>query len=312
MSSITGRRPHSAWTLTWIVLALLALPALPAGAQEDERSRSWNQPVEPFRIVGNLYYVGASDVTAFLLTTPKGHILLDGGFAETAPLIRDSIRKLGFRLEDVEILLSSHAHMDHAGGLAALKAWSGATFLASAGDVAMLVAGGKGDFRFGDSLTFPPIRPDRTLRDGETVRLGGTTLTARLTPGHTPGCTTWDTTIEDGGKRYRVVFVGSTTVNPGVNLTGMPGYPQIAADYQRTFAALEKLPADVFLASHGSFFDLAEKTAALRARKPGAANPFVDPEGYRSFVAATRKRFEDQLARDRAAQSKGGKARVPG
>ncbi|HYH46246.1 MAG TPA: MBL fold metallo-hydrolase, partial [Thermoanaerobaculia bacterium] len=151
MSSIARRRPLAAWTLGWIVLALLlVLSALPAGAQEDERSRSWNQPVEPFRIVGNLYYVGASDVTAFLLATPEGHILLDGGFVETAPLIRDSIRKLGFRLEDVEILLSSHAHMDHAGGLAALKAWSGATFLASAGDLAMLAAGGTGDFRFGD------------------------------------------------------------------------------------------------------------------------------------------------------------------
>ncbi len=292
-----------------VLLLLLALyPTLPARAQADATSRSWNQPVEPFRIAGTLYYVGASDVTAFLLTTPKGHILIDGGFVETAPLIRDSIRKLGFRLADVKILLSSHAHQDHAGGLAALKGWTGASFLAMAEDAAMLAAGGRGDFRFGDSLTFPPIRPDRTLRDAETVRLGGVSLTAHLTPGHTQGCTTWATTVEEGGKRYRVVFVGSASVNPGVNLAGMPGYPGIAADYQRTFATLEKLSADVFLGSHGSLFGLQEKAAAQRARKPGQANPFVDPEGYRRFVATAKKRFEDQLARDRA----GSKGRPPG
>lgn len=280
---------------------LLAL-ALACGAQQDAVSRSWNQPVEPFRIAGNLYYVGASDVTAFLLTSPQGHVLLDGGFVETAPLIRDSIRKLGFRLEDVKILLNSHAHQDHAGGLAALKGWTGARLVAGARDAALLAAGGKGDFRFGDTLTFPPVRADRTVGDGETVRLGGITLTAHATPGHTQGCTTWSTTVEDRGARRPVVFVCSASVNPGVVLTGMPGYPEIAADYERTFATLKALPAEVFLAPHGAMFGLQEKAAALRARTdPAAPNPFVDPAGYRGYVESSEARFRELLARDRAA-----------
>jgi metallo-beta-lactamase class B len=282
-----------------VLLPLAALAALPAAAQQDATWRSWNQPVEPFRIAGNLYYVGASDVTAFLLTGKQGHVLLDGGFAETAPLVREAVRKLGFRLEDVEILLNSHAHADHAGGLAALKEWSGATLLASAADAPLLAAGGKGDYLFGDRLTFPAVRPDRTVADGETVRLGEIALTAHLTPGHTPGCTTWTTTVEEGGRTYRVVFLGGTKVNPGAKLTGMPAYPKIGADYERTFATLKALPVDIFLAAHGAFFDLTEKAAAWRHRK--GANPFIDPEGYRRFVERTEREFRDQLAKDRAA-----------
>jgi len=175
----------------FILLSLvLASPAL-VQPQADPTSRSWNQPVEPYRIAGNIYYVGASDITSFLITTPEGHILLDGGFVETAPIIEANVRKLGFKLEDVKILLSSHAHFDHAGGLAELKRATGAKFAAMDKEAPLLARGGKWDFLFGDKYPFPPIQADRILHDGDTVLLGGTTLTAHLTPGHTKGNTTW-------------------------------------------------------------------------------------------------------------------------
>jgi len=279
------------------LLVLLSLcPAL-ALAQKDPQSRASNQPVEPFRILGNVYYVGASDVTSFLITTPEGDILLDGGLEETAPMIRDNVRKLGFRMEDVKILLSSHSHFDHAGGLAALKQMTGAKLAAMDADAPLLARGGKGDFRFGDDLDFPPVQADRILHDGDTVTLGGATLTAHLTPGHTPGCTTWTMKVTDGGKSYDVVFLGSDTINPGVVLTNNPKYPQIAADYARTYEVLKKLPCGVFLASHGSFFDLKGKSERLRTRKtPETPNPFIDPQAYREHVKEREEVYRRQLA----------------
>ncbi|HEX7190334.1 MAG TPA: subclass B3 metallo-beta-lactamase, partial [Thermoanaerobaculia bacterium] len=208
--------------LRYLALLLLAASLY---AQKDPISRAGNQPVEPFRIAGNLYYVGASDVTSFLITTPSGHILIDGGFEETAPMILANIARLGFRAEDVRILLNSHAHFDHAGGLAALKRATGAQFIASRGDAPLLKRGGHDDPQFRDRLLFPPIVPDRIIDDGDTVTLGGITLTARLTPGHTPGCTTWVTTIRDGERAYSVVFVGSPSVPSEYNVRTNRSYP---------------------------------------------------------------------------------------
>ena len=280
------------------ILSLLCLwPAL-AAAQKDPTSRSWNQPVEPFRIAGNLYYVGASDVTSYLITTPQGHILLDSGFEETVPLIRESVKKLGFEMKDVKVLLNNHNHFDHAGGLAALQQLTGARLMASAGDAPVLAAGGKGDYKFGDTLTYPPVQVDRLLHDGDTVTLGGTTLTAHVTPGHTPGCTTWTMQVEDGGKHYDVVFAGSTSVLPEVPLKDNPKYPTIAADYAHTFEVLKKLPCDVFLSSHGSFFDLQGK--AERLRKGETPNPFVDPKGYQEWVARSEAAYRKALAAEAA------------
>lgn len=285
---------------TFLALLLLLVPFL-AAAQSDEMSRSMNQPVEPFRIAGNLYYVGASDVTSFLLTTPEGHILLDGGFEQTVPIIQANVKKLGFRLEDVKILLNSHAHLDHAGGLAGLKELTGAKLLASAEDAVLLAAGGKGDFRYGDELPYPPVQPDRIVKDGETVTLGGTTLTAHLTPGHTKGCTTWTAKVKDGGKPLNLVFVCSLSINPGVSLTDSPKYPRIAEDYRRTFQVLESLPVDVFLHSHGQFFRMAEK--AERARKGETPNPFIDPAGYRAHLRQVKEKFDTQYAAESRASA---------
>jgi metallo-beta-lactamase class B len=284
-----------------VLLLLLLLPTL-ARAQADPTSRSWNQPVEPYRIAGNLYYVGASDITSFLVATPEGHILLDGGFVETAPIIEANVRKLGFKLEDVKILLNSHAHYDHAGGLAELKRKTGATLYAGAGDADLLARGGSGDFAFGDTYRFPPVQVYHPVHDGATVSLGGTTLTAHSTPGHTRGCTSLSMRVEEGGKRYDVVFLGSTTINPGVQLAGKPSYPGIAEDYARSFETLKKLPCDIFLAPHASFYGGLDKAARL---KNGDGNPFVDPQGYRGFLAQSQKSYREQLERERAAAKRG-------
>lgn len=277
------------------VLALL-LPTLAAG-QADPMSRSWNQPVEPFRIAVNLYYVGASDIASYLVTTPEGHILLDGGFVETVPLIRESVKKLGFRMEDVKILLNSHAHYDHAGGLAELKALTGAKLYASEGDAPALARGGKDDPVLGDQGPFPPVQADRLLKAGDTVALGGTTLTANLTPGHTRGCTTWTMKVADGGKTLDAVFVCSTSILPMAKLGAEPSYPGIAEDYARTFRTLRGLPCDLFLAAHGSFYNLKDKTERLR--KGEGPNPFVDPEGYRGYLDRNERTFRERLERDR-------------
>jgi metallo-beta-lactamase class B len=293
-----------------LALLLSLLPTL-AAAQADETSRSWNQPVEPFRIAGNLYYVGASDITSFLITTPQGHILIDGGFVETVPLIRANVKKLGFRLEDVKFLLNNHAHYDHAAGLAELKKLTGAKLVVAEGDAPLLAAGGHGDFAFGDKYLFPPVQADRTIKDGDTVSLGGVTLTAHVTSGHTKGCTTWTMKVKDGERTLDVVFAGSVSVNPGVTLAVNPKYPKIAEDYSHSFETLKALPCDLFLSSHGSFFDLTEK--AERLRKGESPNPFIDPKGYRAYLARMEGRFRTQLAEERkAVPSEGEILRVGG
>lgn len=283
-----------------VSLCLLLAGSALARAQSDPTSRAMNRPVEPYRIVGNVYYVGASDVTSFLITTPAGHILLDGGFVETAPMIEANIRKLGFKVEDVKILLSGHAHFDHAGGLAELKRASGAKFEASEPDAPLLARGGKGDFRFGDKLTFPPIQADRILHDGDQVTLGGTTLTAHLTPGHTMGNTTWTMKAREGDRTYDVVFAGSTSILPGVALTNNPKYPGIADDYAKTFKVLKSLPCDVFLSSHASFYDGLKKAEKLR--QGAKENPFIDPQGYRDYVARGEKAYQEKLQQERSAK----------
>ncbi len=280
-----------------VILAALIAPVL-VYAQSDPEMCAMNQPVAPFHLIGNIYYVGASDVTSFLIVTPAGDILLDGGFVQTAPQIEANIRKLGFKLTDVKILLNSHAHYDHAGGLAALKRRTGAQFVAMQGDAALLARGGRDDFYFGDRLTFPPIKPDRIIHDGDTVTLGGVTLTAHLTAGHTRGCTTWTMNTEDRGRRFHVVFVGSMSVLSGYRLVGKESYPGMTADYERSFRVLRSLPCDVFLGAHGQIFNLTAKREML-ARSP-KRNPFIDPRGFRAYVEGTERAFKGVLHRQQA------------
>jgi metallo-beta-lactamase class B len=227
-----------------------------------------NKPFPAHKIIGNLYYVGSQALASFLIVTPEGNILINSDYEATVPVIRASVEQLGFKFADTKILLGSHAHGDHMEGDAMIKELSGARVMAMEQDVPALQAmkpGGKAH----------PI--DRVLKDGDTVALGGMTLTAHLTPGHTKGCTTWTFKVQDSGKAYDVVIVGSAGVNPGVKLIGNADYPGIAADYVKTFAVLRSLPCDVPLGSHGGMFGLAAKQAALGK----GANPYIDPEGYR-------------------------------
>lgn len=279
--------------LTALALLCLATPCLAALSPE---SAAKNQPVAPFRIVGHLYYVGASDVASYLVVTPQGMILLDGGFTETVPQIEKNIATLGFKLTDVKILLNGHAHPDHAGGLAQLKRDSGAKFYAMDREVAPLEHGGRGTFYRGARKLFESIPVDRVLHDGDTVSLGGVTLTAHLTAGHTPGCTTWSMHLVDHGRPHDVVMLCQLSLPGDPTLIGDPNYPDIPTDFTRTFALLKALPCDVFLSEHGSVFDLAGKIRRLQA---GDGDPFVDPAGYKRYLTQAERDFETELAAER-------------
>jgi metallo-beta-lactamase class B len=276
-------------------LALTGLAAA-ATAQQNPQWREWNRPVEPVRIAGSLYYVGMANVSALLIATPEGHVLLDGAFRESAEAILDNVRKLGFKPRDVKILLSSHAHADHAGGLAEIKAQTGARLYAGAADVAQLESGGRGDFAWGDDLLFPPVKVDTAVRDGDVVKLGGVKIRAVATPGHTKGCTSWAFTVDDGGAPRRVLFAGGTTA-PGYELVSNDKYPAIVPDFERTFATLRREPADIYLEGHGFAFGLDEKRAGRRS--------FVDPDGRRARLDEIERAFRESLEKQRA-EAKGG------
>jgi metallo-beta-lactamase class B len=260
----------------------LALGCAPfAAAQYAPANPEWNRQIEPFRIVGNLYYVGAADVSSYLIATPAGLILVDTGYRETVPIIEANVAKLGFHLADIHLLLTAHAHFDHVGGVAEIKARTKARVLASPGDAPLLERGGKDDFSFGDRYPYQPVKPDALLRDGEQVGLGGVMLTPHFTPGHTKGATSWTMTIREGDRDYHVVIVSSLST-PDYRLPDNPKYPTIMQDFASTFATLRALPCDIFLTEHSWDFDLPGKIQR-RAADP-AHNPFVDPEGYRRFL----------------------------
>jgi metallo-beta-lactamase class B len=289
------RRLRTAIAATLVLGA--GLPPL-ARAQATEQWREWNRPIPPFRIAGPLYYVGVANVTSLLIATPEGHILVDGAFAESAETILGNVRALGFEPKDVKILLSTHAHGDHAGGLAAIKEGTGARLYAGALDVPLLARGGRGDFAFGDDIPYPPVTADVGVKDGDEVTLGGVTVRGIATPGHTMGCTSWAFTVEDGGRPVRVVMVGGTSA-PGYRLVNNAKYPTIVADYERTFARLAAEPADLLLEGHGFAFGLDDKRAGRK--------PFVDADGYRRRIAEAAAAFHEQAAKERGAGASGGR-----
>ncbi|HEU0096766.1 MAG TPA: subclass B3 metallo-beta-lactamase [Rhizomicrobium sp.] len=275
---------------------LLASGAAHADTPFSKERQAWNAPQKPFHIIGNLYYVGMAGVSAFLIKTSDGLILTDGGLPESAPVIEKNIQALGFKLSDVKILLNSHAHFDHSGGLARLKKDTGAKFTASAGDKPFLESG---HITFGPSakIDTTPIHVDHVVKDGDSIALGGVTLTAHVTPGHTKGCTTWTMPLTDGGKTYKVMFFCSISV-AGNPLIADTAYPNIQDDYKASFARLNAMQADIFLAPHGVQFDLDAKLAKM---KPGAPNPFIDPGELHRFLAKAKSDYDAELARQLAA-----------
>lgn len=250
---------------------------------------------EPFRIAGNLYSVGAGDETAFLIAGNQGMILLDAGPPDSAETVLANVAKLGFDPRRIRLLLNSQAHQDHAGGLAAIKARTGARMIASRADAIQLERGGRGDFAFGDELVFAPVKVDRIVADGETVRLGDIAITARLTPGHTKGCTTWTLPVRDGARTLQALFICGASA-PGYRLTDNRAYREIVRDFDSSFATWRRLPCQLFLGAHGSYFGMKGKRSAMA---PGRANPFVDPGGCRTFLKASQQRLREQIAGER-------------
>lgn len=286
--------PHAAPRyLCALALLVFSCAPAPAPAQNAAYEPDWNQPAPPHKVVGNVYFVGTTELGVFLIATRDGHILIDPGFDETVPLIRDSMRMLGLEYEDIRVLLTTQAHFDHAAGLARVKRDTGARLEAMDGDAELLERGGRGDFRFGDTRMFPPVTVDRVLVDGDIVEHGGVRLVARHTPGHTKGATTFVTTLQDDGRAYQMVFATSTTINPGTSLVDNDAYPEIVADWQRTYAILDSLVGDVWVSAHTAFFDMEGKRAQI-----GTTNgtPYYDPVGFRRFIADGRARFAATLA----------------
>lgn len=259
-------------------------------------SGRWNEPLAPFNVIGNIYYVGSETVSSFLIATPEGHFLIDGVLPQTAPQIAANIGALGFDIRDVKYLLNSHAHFDHAGGLAGLQRLSGALMVASAADRGTLE---NGDIAYGPSagLRFPPIRVDQVIGDGDTITLGGATLIAHMTPGHTAGCTSWSMQVTGADGAPHTAFFHCSSTVAGQSLAP-EAYPGIVAAYRQTFERVRALRADVFLANHDNFFDLHEKRARQLA---GDANAFVDPDELQNFNARLAEAFEAEWTRQQHA-----------
>jgi len=275
----------------------LATAVLAAAAQAPN-SPDWTAPFPPFKIAGNLYYVGSKGLANYLITTPEGHILINSDLEANVPLIKASVEKLGFKFTDIKILLISHAHWDHNAASDTVKKLTGAKHMVMDADVPVVESGGKADFHYGNDPggQYTPTRVDRILHDGGEVALGGTVLVAHLTPGHTKGCTTWTMKVQDSGKTYHVVIVGSPNVNAGYRLVNNAAYPQIASDYEKTFRVLKSLPCDIFLGAHGAYFDMETKYPLLKDRGVGA---FVDPAGYQKFVDEREQAFITELRKQR-------------
>jgi metallo-beta-lactamase class B len=252
----------------------------------------WEEPAEPVHIAGPLYFVGTQGLGAFLFATAQGHILMNTGMPSSGPMIAESLRKLDLEVTDIELMINGHAHIDHAGAFAYLKQRSGAQLAVMEPDVAAMESGDRGDFKYADDFVYPAVKVDRVLRDGDTIALGDVQLTARHTPGHTRGATTWIATVVEDGKPYVVVFPDGAGFNPGYRLVENPSYPGIAEDYRRTHHLLEMLKPDIWLAQHNEYYDLVGKTE--RAKTEGVA-AWIDPEGYRRFIASRKRAFEDQV-----------------
>jgi metallo-beta-lactamase class B len=288
------------WTHLAALCALLILPT-PAPAQSvpdliAKLTAHWNKPTEPFRIVGNVHYVGTYGLASYLVTTPEGHLLIDTGLPEANPQIKANIAKLGFKVADIKYLLNTHAHLDHTGGLAALKQETGAQLIAGERDRPLLEGGYYPGQESVKELRFPPVKVDRPVKDGDTVSLGGVTLTAHATPGHSPGCTSWSLDVKDGDtQRSALVFCsGTVALN---RLVGAPTHPGIVEDYRKTFAWARTYKTDVFLAPHPEMFGMQEKRARIAA---GAPNPFVDAAAFGTYVTRLEKAFEEALAKQSA------------
>lgn len=287
-----------------LVIALTAMLPL-AGAAHAQTPKDliaalmvkWNEPTEPFKMIGNVYYVGTAGLSSYLITSPQGHILVDTVMPDATSQIKASIEKLGFKITDIKYIVNTHAHIDHTGGLAEMKKASGAQMIGGEADKPLLEGGYYPGAREDTNLAFPPVKVDRTVREGDTVKLGDVTLTARETPGHSPGCTSWEFQVKDGdATRTALIFCsGTVALN---RLVGSPTHPGIVEDYRKTFTRTKDMKIDVLLAPHPEMYKMPEKRAKLA---DGAPNPFVVPGELNAYAASLEKAFEDALVKQTAA-----------
>jgi metallo-beta-lactamase class B len=324
-ATIRARAPHrtTAGSCLFALAACVVAVAGPANAQEllprlsreglakdnklfltlASRALKWEEPAEPVKVAGPVYFVGTRGLGSYLIVTHEGHVLLNTGLPSSGPMIAASVEKLGFGLKDIKLLINGHAHCDHAGAIAYLKEKTGARVAIMREDVQAITDGGKDDFHYGwdwKVMGFPPCKVDRVLRDEDTIKMGDVMLTAHHTPGHTRGSTTWVANVVDDGQALVVVWPDGTGINPGYRVAKNPSYPGINADFRRTLDFLEKLRPDIFLAAHTESFGFEENRR--RAATQGV-KAWINPEEYRRFVAARRRTFEDQVDREmRAAE----------
>jgi len=266
------------------ILFLLLVFTAPVLAQQNP---DWHREFPAFKIAGNLYWVGTADLAVYLINTPQGNILINSDFPEDVPLIKKSIESLGFKYADTKIILASHAHGDHDAAVGLIKKDTGARLMIMDADVPETESTRQGR---------PGAKVDRALHDGDTVELGGSKLTAHLTPGHTKGCTTWTMQVDEGGRKLNAVIIGSPNVNAGTILVGNKNYPQITDDYVKTFKVLSSLPVDLFLGAHGAYFGLKAKYEKMKA---GGPNPFIDPAGYKAYVSEREATFRKEWERQK-------------
>lgn len=274
--------------------------AQPAGAPPP-RALAADVPAEtpftPHRIAGNLYFVGTKGLGVYLITTPAGHILINGVYPSSVPQILGNIEKLGFKPRDVKLMIQSHAHPDHVSGNALLKRATGARVLVMDDDVDVVKSGGRSDFQYSKQELFPPGPVDQVLHDHQTVSLGGMTLTALKTPGHTKGCTTWTFTVRDGEVDRPVVILCSINFNPGYKLVDNADWPGIADGFGHTYKVVKGLKPDIWLAPHTFMFGMEQKFAKLSAAGAAGPNPYVDPDGYKTYVDARQQDFLREFAK---------------
>lgn len=284
------------------VLVLILISSVGCALTNETSRNDWTTPFPAFRIAGNLYYVGSKDLASYLVTTPEGHVLINSNLEEGVPLIRASVESLGFKFTDIKILLISHAHSDHCGGSALVKEMTGAKYMVMDGDVDVVESGGTTDFYYANDpeALFKPTTVDHILHDGDEVKLGGSALVARLTPGHTKGCTTWTMKVKEDSKTYSAVIAGSPNVNPGYKLVANDRYAKIAEDYENMFRVLQAVECDLFLGAHGGYFDLQSKYEQF---KRGVTTAFVDPDGYKKFVTEKDQAFRNELRRQQTNQN---------
>src|SRR6266850_5346914 len=281
--------------------AILSAQTSPLTAEQRAQFHgAYSQPEEPFRLVGNIYYVGAKNIASYLITTPQGHILIDTGTTEMTPVVTANIQALGFKVRDIKIMLSSHAHFDHIGGHAAMKKATGARVMAIRQDAEALEAG-MDKSPLGDE-GWTPVKVDRVLQDGETVTLGGTTLRAVWAPGHTPGCTVWTTSVPEAGKTYSVAIFGCGGPNAGVKLIGNLRFPRLVDDALGTFRKLKMLTPDIYVTGHPQMLFAGKIDRMKAGERP---HPLLDPgaQAWTKMLDDAEANFMKRVQAERAPAS---------